>query len=211
MSTLGNFSPVRATAVVAVAVAVGTTSTIALVHELAPGRSGAATARDFGGLLHLVALGSLAVSGVWVATMVGVLMWEQRQGASSHRRLGRLCPRAFRPGLIALCSAGTALGVAGPGAATPAAPAPPAAALPSLDRPLGGPARHHPHHDVIVVRSGDSLWSLVRTRHPAGSTTTTARRVRALYRANTDVIGPDPDLIRPGQVLRVPDQNGESR
>jgi len=192
LNTLGTFSTARATAALALALTAATAATAAL------GRS---SAHDFAGIIHMAALGSLVVCAAWVAAMIGALMWEHRRGAPSPGRFARVCPQAVRPFLITLCSAGATLGVAGPGTATPAAPAPPTVSLPSLDRPLGGAAQP-PGREAIVVRPGDSLWSLVRTRHPSEPTSTTARRVRALYRANVEVIGPDPDLIRPGQVLR---------
>jgi nucleoid-associated protein YgaU len=59
---------------------------------------------------------------------------------------------------------------------------------------------------LVQVRPGDSLWRIAARelgRRPS------ARDVSAAwpqwYRANADVIGPDPDLIRPGQQLRVPE------
>ena len=69
-------------------------------------------------------------------------------------------------------------------------------------------ARAHPAARTVVVRSGDSLWLLaeheVRTR-------ATDRQVsdgwHAIYRRNRGVIGPDPDLIHPGQVLKIPEEH----
>jgi len=191
----------------AAALAAGTASAIALVHALTTGGDPAA---DLPALVHLVALGALAVSTGWVATMLGVLLWEQRHGRGVASGFAWACPRACRPMLIAMCSAGATLAVAGPGTAAPTAPAPPAAALPSLDRPLGAPAQHR-EGGRIVVRSGDSLWSLARSRHPEDDASATASRVRALYRENSDVVGADPDLIRPGQVLRTTDGDGGAR
>ncbi len=54
-----------------------------------------------------------------------------------------------------------------------------------------------------VVRSGDSLWSIARA-HPAPGTDVETRW-RAIWRHNRDVVGDDPDLIHPGQALRLPD------
>jgi hypothetical protein len=57
----------------------------------------------------------------------------------------------------------------------------------------------------VIVRPGDSLWSIAAAQLPAGAT---ARQIdatwRAWYRANRDVIGPNPNLVIPGQVLRAP-------
>lgn len=57
--------------------------------------------------------------------------------------------------------------------------------------------------DVVVVL-GDALWDLARARLPPGATPTqVAAATQALYVANAAVVGADPDLILPGQVLDV--------
>jgi nucleoid-associated protein YgaU len=53
-----------------------------------------------------------------------------------------------------------------------------------------------------VVRPGDSLWSIAQA-HPAGDVDV-ERRWRSIWAANRDVVGADPDLIHPGQALRLP-------
>jgi hypothetical protein len=57
----------------------------------------------------------------------------------------------------------------------------------------------------IVVRAGDSLWS-ISARHlgPAASAQATAIAWHQWYAANRSVVGDDPDLIYPGQRLRAP-------
>jgi len=57
----------------------------------------------------------------------------------------------------------------------------------------------------VVVRAGDTLWALAERALPAGADNgaVTARWHR-IYRLNRDLIGPDPDLIQPGQRLRLP-------
>lgn len=62
---------------------------------------------------------------------------------------------------------------------------------------------------VRVVRQGDSLWALAAEPSATDgarsslTATTIDARWRAIYRANRAVIGPDPDLIRPGQRLVI--------
>jgi nucleoid-associated protein YgaU len=57
----------------------------------------------------------------------------------------------------------------------------------------------------VVVRDGDSLWALAaRELGPGASDEAIAARWPEWYAANRQVIGDDPDLILPGQVLRVP-------
>jgi LysM repeat protein len=64
--------------------------------------------------------------------------------------------------------------------------------------PRADPAR-------VTVRAGDSLWSIAADHLPAEAT---AAQIDAAwhewYQANHDVIGDDPNLIRPGQVLAAP-------
>jgi LysM repeat protein len=56
--------------------------------------------------------------------------------------------------------------------------------------------------DTYVVRPGDSLWSIAHA-HPAPRGDV-EDRWRAIWRHNRDVVGDDPDLIHPGQALRLP-------
>ncbi|GAA1852273.1 hypothetical protein [Myceligenerans crystallogenes] len=66
---------------------------------------------------------------------------------------------------------------------------------------------------TVVVAEGDSLWSIAaaqlaaRAKGPGTGPPRPARVARetaAWYAANRDVIGPDPDLVRPGTVLHPP-------
>jgi nucleoid-associated protein YgaU len=71
--------------------------------------------------------------------------------------------------------------------------------LPLPDRAVGGMPR------VVVVRPGDSLWAIARTALPrTADEATDARTVAALHALNRRTIGPDPDLIQPGQHLVFP-------
>ncbi len=149
-------------------------------------------AGGLGGLLEYLARWSLLLAGGWSTLVLAAVLRAQVTG----RRLGRLpCPRSWRPVVAALCGLGAAtLGTLPAGAASPAT-------LPSLGRPSGGLTSH------IVVRPGDSLWSIVVRRHPGEPAGVTARRVGRLHRANRDLIGPDADLIRPGQRLVADDRD----
>ena len=112
--------------------------------------------------------------------------------------------------------AGTALPLLTPAVATAADGVPdwptPAAASDDAavpDWPAGASAAPSAAAERIVVR-GDCLWhiaadSLVARlgRPPDDGEVATA--VHAWWVANADVIGPDPDLLLPGQVLRQPD------
>lgn len=59
--------------------------------------------------------------------------------------------------------------------------------------------------DTVVVRCGDSLWSIAASHlGPEATVEQVAREWPRWYAANRAVIGADPDLIRPGQELRPP-------
>jgi nucleoid-associated protein YgaU len=51
---------------------------------------------------------------------------------------------------------------------------------------------------TYTVRPGDSLSKIAK------SLLGDAKKWRVLYEANKDVVGSNPDLIRPGQVLKIP-------
>ena len=71
--------------------------------------------------------------------------------------------------------------------------------LPLPDR-AEGPG--HPPSRSVVVGTGDSLWAVAERQLPPGAgDQRVAAAWHALYRRNRAVVGPDPDLIRPGQVL----------
>lgn len=65
--------------------------------------------------------------------------------------------------------------------------------------------------DPVLVVAGDTLWDLAAHRLPVGSPPSAIDRSwRAWYAVNRRVVGPDPDLIRPGQRLLPPRVEEES-
>lgn len=70
-------------------------------------------------------------------------------------------------------------------------------ALPATTTEASPPRAH-------VVAPGESLWSIVRDRSPGASDADLATAVVRWHAANRGVIGPDPDLIQPGQRLVPP-------
>ena len=107
--------------------------------------------------------------------------------ASAHRPRGS----AARPGAAA---------------ATPVTGTPPAGGPPCPDPADGSCGSRRPVRDRRGAGApGDSLWLLAARAPRARAPPTPDRRpVAALVRANREVIGDDPDLITPGQVLHVP-------
>ncbi len=73
------------------------------------------------------------------------------------------------------------------------------------------PAAGHVVDEGVVVRRGDSLWSITgRYLGPSTTADEIAREWPRWHEANRDVIGDDPDLIQPGQVLHPPASSRES-
>jgi nucleoid-associated protein YgaU len=80
---------------------------------------------------------------------------------------------------------------------------------PSLEQrdPPSSGATHRPdqHVSAVVVRAGDCLWSIAqRPLGPAATPAAVASSWPRWWSANRDVIGPDPGLLHPGQLLRAP-------
>jgi LysM repeat protein len=86
------------------------------------------------------------------------------------------------------------------------------------DRPtVGAPTRYAPLQPArrtepttqrqVVVGTGDSLWAIAATElGPEAGDAAIAARWPQWYAANAGLVGPDPDLIKPGQILHAPTQ-----
>ncbi|TQK70127.1 LysM peptidoglycan-binding domain-containing protein [Nocardioides sp. SLBN-35] len=150
------------------------------------------------------------------APVAGLLLWlattEVVRDVLRHRVSSRRAVGPVRLALLAACGVTVLATTSAPahaGSDTPVGTGAPLSAealagLPLPDRPVD------PRHgalatDVVTVRAGDSLWTIAERRlGPAASRADVASywlRVRAL---NTDRLDPDPDLIQPGQMLRLP-------
>lgn len=95
-------------------------------------------------------------------------------------------------------------------APTPAPPAPPPPAPRTPVRQPAPPVAPAPpgpvaRSVVYVVRDGDTMWSITDWALAGRSTPARiAASWRQIWDANRKTIGPDPNLIHPGQRLRVP-------
>jgi nucleoid-associated protein YgaU len=146
-----------------------------------------------------------------LAALVVVLAWAWLQGMAGVAEAWRgAAPaterRAVRRLVLVACGAALAGSLVPPAHATPDGPrGDRLSGLPLPDRPEG---RARPVSHQVVVRPGDSLWALAeRDLRPPGSDRQVTRRWQAIYHRNRGVIGPDPDLIRPGQVLEIPKEH----
>lgn len=151
-----------------------------------------------GGLVDL-AFATLAGSSGWATAILLALFLERLTRGRTRALSMAVCPRSWRPGLLAVCGVSLVLGGTAPTYAAGGT-----GALPRLDRPEGGPAALHRPAPVVVHR-GDSLWSLTARRHPSASDAEIVRLTDALYHRNRQQIGDDPDLIQPGQRLAPAD------
>lgn len=165
-------------------------------------------------------IGAALTAGVLIAALAAWTWWcgsvllALRLGRTSSVR-ARTTGRGSRWVRVAALTLG--IGTIGLTAAAPASADPGGARQPScepleaarldgLTLPvLPSAPRHSPAAaTTLVVGRGDSLWSLA-TSHldPPSPATAVDRLWRRWYAANRDVIGPDPDLLQPGQRLRV--------
>jgi hypothetical protein len=149
---------------------------------------------------------TVALAWLWVVTtgtVAGLLTGKVRAGGGTTRRL-----------VLVACGVAVVAGTTLPATASGGEGRELLVGLALPDRAVA-PAAHRRHRPVVrtaaepgapdtyVVRPGDSLWSIARA-HP-GVATSVERRWRAIWQANRDLVGDDPDLILPGQALRLPD------
>ena len=149
----------------------------------------------------------LLALAAWV--LLGCAAWTVAIGVAvvvETRSSGRLratawvgCPRSLRRLLLA----GLGVALVGVGPIQPVASASAQPPLPVPARPVGSvQAGTQPG---LVVHRGDTLWRLAAERlRSTASPGEVAALVDDLHRRNRGLIGPDPDLIRPGQRLAVP-------
>ncbi len=167
-----------------------------LARALTADHGGPRTADDSLVRLCLVAL-LAALTWGWVQGFVGVVeAWRGSTGSAPIGAVRRLVLAACGAGLVSVLAspaAGAACGHPGPDVLT---------GLPLPER-AEGPA--HARGRAVVVRSGDTLWALAAAGlPPRASAADITDRWQLIYRRNLGVIGADPDLIRPGQRLRLP-------
>jgi nucleoid-associated protein YgaU len=177
--------------------------------------------------LVIAAVGLLAWA-VWGWGVLGLALTAASAVPGMVGSAARLATQVLLPAGARRSAAlllGLGLGVAAPLAgaastmlATPAVAAVPAAGVPDWPAvaPVNGPVPDWPgaspalpdEGSHVVVR-GDCLWHVAASHLLAGSGVPPtdgeiARAVHAWWTANADVIGPDPDHLLPGQVLRPP-------
>ncbi len=148
----------------------------------------------------------LAASLAWLALLLLAAVVEQLAAGRLHPLRWVGCPAAWRPAVLVAVSALLALPAApasaGPGwlpAPERTRDAPTTGVRAGEARPAAAPAADH-----LVVRAGDSLWSLARDLLPRADDGELLALVTRLHAANRDLLRANPDLIHPGQRLRLP-------
>lgn len=166
---------------------------------------------SFAALLEQGALLMVGLGVLWLLALLGAGAVEVLSGGRLRALLAVGCPAPWRPVLLGVlgvaltCPAAVARGT-GEEQPDPWLPLPVRTVdeveLPRAESP--GPATR----STVVVRPGDTLWRIAsRGRHAAGrpaGSAAVAARVASLHALNRAVIGPDPDLIHPGQRLALP-------
>lgn len=153
---------------------------------------------------------------LWVVTSVVVV---EALGGGPAGTAPRGVPAGVRRAVLAACGVALVSGLTQPSHAagphsrsTHRGDLTALAGLPLPDRavaaaPPPGDVEHGPTGQprTVLVRPGDSLWSLAARDLPATSPAAlVTARWHAIYAANHSLIGPDPDVIVPGQRLRLP-------
>lgn len=180
-----------------------------------------------GQLVVDVAMTLTLVAGTWLVAATVITVLAQIAPCSALRRYPTLGPAAWRRVVIALLGTGVlAISSAASGAenaggtgnaardrwaAPGGSPLRVLDGLPYPDRPTGGTppipsTTDLPAPETVVVRVGDSLWSLAADARPHASDAELSGLWPRWYARNRSAIGPDPDLITPGTVLDPPEQ-----
>ncbi len=160
-----------------------------------------------------------------LAALIQAARFPGALGARCARLAGALAPGiARRMVAAALGLAAPALSLAPSAMASPTPPAPVLAATPAPAPPPNtwqptrgqygiapgqygiAPGQYGIAPDQYIVARGDTLWGIARDHLPALATDSQiARAWPRWYQLNRAAIGPDPNHIRPGLALRIPD------
>jgi hypothetical protein len=175
-------------------------------------RAGDLAVRPFEQVVVWVAAAALACCAAWAWTVTGIVVAQALAGRPLVSSPG--VPRWLRNAVLVACG----VAVVGAGGAAHAhdrdgdgtrVDREVLAGLPPPERVLGAlrpaPAPPADPARIHVVRAGDTLWDIAAADLDgrADSARITAQWHR-IYRLNRAVIGADPDLIDPGQELRMP-------
>ncbi|MGY1604157.1 LysM peptidoglycan-binding domain-containing protein [Geodermatophilus sp. SYSU D00815] len=176
----------------------------------------------------VLAWAALLAWSVWAWGAVGLALTAAGAlpglaGAAARCLLRVVLPAGARRATAVALGIGIGAGLGAPALAVAAPAAPPVTAAPDWPRTPAGTAPDWPQveapaaaseapapaGDEHVVVRGDCLWDIAeaylrRTTGAVPGDRAIADAVTAWWSANAAVIGPDPDLLLPGQVLHPP-------
>lgn len=193
------------------AVWLGVTTTAAAAAHAVPGTwraaADASASQTIPQVLVAACATGLALSLAWLWLVTSVTVAEvvtdavPSSGGATRRLVLLACGAAVVAGTALPAQASTGDGVE----VLVGLPLPERAVAPARPGRTGTPAgpTAAPTAGAYVVQPGDSLWSIAHA-HPAPAGDVEARW-RSIWRHNREVVGDDPDLILPGQALRLPD------
>ncbi|HET9421113.1 MAG TPA: LysM peptidoglycan-binding domain-containing protein [Nocardioides sp.] len=177
----------------------------------APDLRAAPSASSFDQLVVGAAAAALVACASWAWVVAGIVVGQALVGRPRATAPG--VPHWLRAFVLLACGlvvvSGAAAQAADGGDGGRPDPREVLAGLPPPERVLGGlrpvPTAPEPTHRLHVVRTGDTLWDIAAADlgETAGDERVTAHWHR-IHRLNHAVIGSDPDLIHPGQQLRMP-------
>jgi len=171
--------------------------------------------RGFADLLTASAAWLLIGCATWAILLTTAALAETTTAGRVRATAWVGCPRSWRRVLVAGVGVALVGGVSGPTSATATVTASETASsadraagswqrvLPVPARPVGRVASGRSPR--VLVRPGDTLWHLAADRLPPSSSDgEVTHLVERVHQRNRVLIGPDPDLIHPGQRLVFP-------
>ena len=224
MISLGHSLIPRCLAVWAAIVAAGASVCALVADDLHPLTS-PSTEADLESWLVAVAAAAIWLAACWAGIVTTVVCLQVLRGpAHSPQPRAAGVPAPVRRLLLRACGVAVAGGLAGGLALAPAGATPgslererPAVTQAPSQAPAQAPARSAAavrqvaavDGDRVVVRPGDSLWRIAEaelTRRHGGtpSVAEVAAYWPRIHAANRALVGPDPDLVRPGVPLVLP-------
>lgn len=221
MISLGHSHLPRCLGVWAGVLATGASVCALVAGDLQPLTS-PSTEADLEAWLVAVAAAAIWLAACWAGVVTSVVCVQVLRDRSCAERVGGSLgvPAPVRRLLLRACGVAVAGGLAGGLALSPAGATPgslererPAVSQAPAQAPAPAAAavRQVAAVDVdrVVVRPGDSLWriaeaELTRRHGAAPSDAEVAAYWPRIHAANRALVGPDPDLVRPGVPLVLP-------
>lgn len=222
MISLGHVSAPRCAAVWTAVTGVGATTCRALAADLrvlvsSPARAGA----DLESWVVGLAAAAVCLAACWASAVTGLVCVQLLRHRAGEQRPDRIAgvPASVRRLVLRACGVAVAGGLAGglalaPAGATPGSlerdrPSTPSTSVAYSPALTTAAVAASVPEDRRVVRPGDSLWriaeaELLRRLGHDPSVAEVAAYWPRIHAANRALIGPDPDLVRPGVPLVLP-------